>query len=261
MEDAAHVVRAAFLDGAHLIALSEVSRQTMKAIHSQVGLGYVAFRMKVGSSPGSRWDSGVFFREDSLSCRTTGEVYGGDFRSVKAAHNVSVRTTGADATVDAFRLYLVHWRSPLLTDSAEARVAAARALHNKVRDSLAKEYPVVVMGDFNEEPFGESLWELRATRDPLLVQRHPGLMLYNPSWGLTAPRCDWPLSPFGSFAMKQAKRSTRHLYDQALTSMHFLSNTSDGFPAVRFAELAEEDGVALPDLYTHDHSPMELLLP
>jgi len=116
---------------------------------------------------------------------------------------------------------------------------------------------VVVMGDFNDEPFNLSLTNLHATRDPNLALKHAKKWLFNPSWSEVAPPARDPWGDFGSFSFC-GTTSHRYLYDQALTSSHFLDRETARAPRVNRVDLAAilGDGPS-----TRDHTPVELSLP
>jgi hypothetical protein len=84
-----------------------------------------------------------------------------------------------------FHIFISHWPSHLVPDCESTRIT----LGAKMRDSLNElenQYignkRIIVMGDFNEEPFHESLeGQLLATRDRALAIRNHSY-LYNPFW-------------------------------------------------------------------------------
>lgn len=80
-------------------------------------------------------------------------------------------------------VFLAHWPSRT-RPNATVRVQLGEQLRSSVNDILNTDEKalIVIMGDFNDEPFNESLSErLMATRDRALVNREP-FLLYNPFW-------------------------------------------------------------------------------
>ncbi|MEX1367846.1 MAG: endonuclease/exonuclease/phosphatase family protein [Nannocystaceae bacterium] len=151
----------------------------------------------------------------------------------------------------------MHWRSRLRSNGNPYRGIAAQTLYGDVEHDLQQNVPVVVLGDFNDEPFDASLASLGASRDPRLVLRHPKHRLYNPSWSLSAPTIEAPWARFGSLG-HNGRTSTRYLYDQALTSAHFLDEDAGTIPKANLRELVPDPATGSRII---DHLPLELTLP
>ncbi|HFZ1758740.1 TPA: endonuclease/exonuclease/phosphatase family protein [Klebsiella pneumoniae] len=88
-------------------------------------------------------------------------------------------------TLEPLTLYLVHWSSRLYehADSPQ-KILLGSLLRDAIMSSIeVREVSnVIVLGDFNDEPFNECLTDaLFASRDINLVKKTPGL-LYNPFW-------------------------------------------------------------------------------
>jgi hypothetical protein len=84
-----------------------------------------------------------------------------------------------------FHLFISHWPSHLTPDSEPLRIKLGARLRSSI-DEMAMAYNgdarLIVMGDFNEEPFHESLEnQLLATRDRKLAMKSSS-HLYNPFW-------------------------------------------------------------------------------
>src|SRR5690606_9301441 len=126
------------------------------------------------------------------------------------------------------------------------------------RDDLRADRPVIVLGDFNEEPFDPPLAMLCASRDPEHVLRAPRERLYNPCWWLASPPAREPWAAFGSYGYRDGRTSGRYLFDQALTSAHFLDRGTGAAPHARILSLPslEPSGAG-----TIDHMPLELCIP
>lgn len=83
-------------------------------------------------------------------------------------------------------LIVVHWRSRRPPDDPGERYRCGIRLKDFVDDlnkeSRSDSVPLIIIGDFNDEPFDKSLTEaLRSTRDRAAVRRFSQL-LYNPFW-------------------------------------------------------------------------------
>lgn len=217
--EAASLVERVFASGVAVVGLCEVDAEAMRALQpADHGIGQVVLDGEIGKS---RWDLGVFFRHDEVevTAHQPIEVRSGT-HVVRAAHSVLVGFAG-----EIFRLYLLHWRSRLRGEAAH-RQRAAYALAKSVEADLDENLPVVILGDFNDEPFDESLNILGASRDPRHVLRAPKQRLYNPCWHLAAPPSQDPWGSYGTLGYA-GRTSQRYLLDQVLTSAHFL-RANDG---------------------------------
>jgi hypothetical protein len=214
-------------------------------------LGWLALADAVGKT---RWDLGLVFRPDLLVCTDPGLAISRHNREIVcAARSVVARTADIE-----FRLYLLHWRSRL-RGARDHREEAALALRTSIRRDLENDVPVVVLGDFNEEPFDAPLTRLNTSRDPRRVLRDRNTYLYNPSWCFAAPGHAEPWGAFGSFRRASGKTSQSYLYDQALTSAHFLDEQRRIAPVFRVMGAdASPAGTVWANL---DHTPIELTLP
>lgn len=254
-KDVAKVIDEAFHDGVELVALCEVDELAMKAIRKETRTRYVQKYELTEPVGQTRWDMGILYRS-SLSCVKRMPALGRDEgQTIRGGHSVYVSSKIND---DEFRLYLVHWPSRIYGNSHKKRSRASRTLQDRVRQNLREGTPVVVLGDFNDEPFDQSLTELKTSRDPRRVLERPKSWLYNPSWHLAAPSRSDPWASFGSYSYARGETSTRYLYDQALTSAHFLDEKTEKAPSVKFVELPS---LQSEHLRTSDHIPLELTLP
>jgi Endonuclease/Exonuclease/phosphatase family len=156
--DVALVVDEAHQQGVSLVGLCEVDEGTMHAIAREVTapLSHISLAESVG---GSRWDLGVLYDLAVLHCERMAPAVGHDHGEVvKAACSVRVASSA-----NFLRLYLLHWRSRLRRAHPH-RQSAATTLHQSIQEDLRKETPVVVVGDFNDEPHDVPLTMLHAIR-------------------------------------------------------------------------------------------------
>ena len=103
-------------------------------------------------------------------------------RQLKLLNRIDFLTPGDE---QPFHVFLSHWPSPMAPESESARITHGAQLRSSV-DQLIRFYRgdgrVVIMGDFNEEPFQESLaGQLLATRDRRLASQEQSYF-YNPFW-------------------------------------------------------------------------------
>lgn len=183
LEVAAGVIRRLIEAGADLIVLCEVSERDIDLLVSRLGKflrNYSVLRMqdKVGAS---NFDTALLHHR-SLRVSTEPSIiqhHGSSW--LRVAQKVSVTGQGALAMT----LYLSHWPSRRNLDALSAlRALYGHALRIDIADRLKRfpKLPLVVLGDFNDEPFDPSISEaLLSSRDRTLVERRRHL-LYNPFW-------------------------------------------------------------------------------
>lgn len=103
-------------------------------------------------------------------------------RSLKLANRIDFVVSGDSKP---FHVFISHWPSHVVPDSEPSRIhlgGSLRAAILKLINQYDGDARLIIMGDFNEEPFDQSLeGELLATRDRKLVQNSPAY-LYNPFW-------------------------------------------------------------------------------
>jgi exonuclease III len=132
-------------------------------------------------------------------------------------------------------LVIAHWPSRL--HDAQQNVKRNRlgeAVRGMFRSLVARSSPeapyLVIMGDFNDEPFDRSIAEqINSTRDRELARRKPREFLYNASWrhlGEATPHPGDPSSPSGAgtYFYRRGGPFTRwYTFDQVLVSASFLT--------------------------------------
>lgn len=254
--DAADFIAKTMEDGVEIFAVCEVNADAVAAIADRLSPdGIDAVSLTARSGPRSRWDLAVFHRSPRLTCAIGSPITAEHGGTIRAAYGVNV--TMRDPEFPNFVLYVLHWRSRLRGDGGKERSEASDALWRRVREDIRLATPVVVLGDFNDEPFDRPLSsQLRASRDPRHVVRSPTSRLYNPTWWLASPRSDDPWAAFGTAEHDEGWTSTRYLFDQALTSADFLDEQTRTAPSARV--LAPP---APTTSRTMDHVPLELVLP
>lgn len=247
VDEVADAVGLVFAQGADLVALCEVDKESFVSIRRKLrslGMGIASTNATGQAGPRSRWDIGLFYRRGAM------ELAADDILGIweGEAVRVAVRTSVRLASGTSLRLYVAHWRSQLRR-ADEHRRKAASLLYQKIARDLNADLPVVVLADFNLEPFHDDMVAgLATSRDPRVVLRYPKEKLFNPTWALVAPPPADPWGSFGSLSYKQ----TRWLFDQALTSSHFLDDTACRAPSVRIVPSNHRQ---------NDHDLLELTLP
>lgn len=162
--------------------------------------------------------------------------------SNKVAHKVVMQDTLSRSVMSVF---ISHWPSRMFIDQHHAkRHALSLDLRAKVDEILlsdGNDSLIVLLGDYNDEPYSPSLSDqLRASRDRSLVYRSPRL-LYNPFWGILGDAF-MPDAYIGSYYYAGGETTKWHTFDQIIFS--------HGFIKAKLWKLAERCSyvAALPEL-------------
>lgn len=183
LEVAAGVIRRLIEAGADLIVLCEVSEHDIDRLQDRLGRSLAAFLvLRMQDKAGiSRFDTTVIHRRDMSLLIEPPVLDRHGTRLLRVAQKLSLST--ADGLVS--RLYLAHWPSRRNMEALSPyRSLLGRALRGDIVTELTRSprLPIVVLGDFNDEPFDPSLNEaLLSTRDRALAEQRSHL-LYNPFW-------------------------------------------------------------------------------
>lgn len=133
-------------------------------------------------------------------------------------------------TQELLTLFLVHWSSRLYDhEDSPKKAELGMLLRTAISDCFeeAASSKVIVLGDFNEEPFNKSIsYHLAATRDIALVKKKPGL-LYNPFWrhmvySKMHPNSDTSGIHGGTYYYKNDNLSKWKTFDQMIFSSDFI---------------------------------------
>ncbi|GHA34931.1 hypothetical protein GCM10007989_33540 [Devosia pacifica] len=146
---------------------------------------------------------------------------------------IAVRLTVSHNSGFVFDMFLVHWPSRLhMNEESASRELLGSALRRSVtHQHLQGQQHIVVMGDFNDEPFNDALTEgLRSTRDPNRASQQSDLF-YNPFWRHMAPATGhvWGQDASerqGSYYYRSHQLDRWRVIDQILFSSSFVM--SDG---------------------------------
>lgn len=136
-------------------------------------------------------------------------------------------------TTETLVLFIAHWSSRLYdyVDSPH-KAQLGMLLQIAIQECInSKKNNVIVLGDFNEEPFNESITEhLGATRDIALVKKRRGL-LYNPFWrhmmySRLHPDSETTNTHGGTYYYKNDNSSRWKTFDQMMFSSEFIAGKS-----------------------------------
>ena len=150
-------------------------------------------------------------------------------KNFRLAQRVELAITDTD---DQIHLFVSHWPSRLYyPNNHPVRHELGLRLRDAVNEALDKTKYIILMGDYNDEPFDFSLSEqLQATRDKNFAQRKRQL-LYNPFWRhmvqpLNIEKTSEVIAAAGSYYHKQGDITRWRTFDQIIFSAAFLGNTT-----------------------------------
>lgn len=230
-------------DGAKMLGLCEVSDADLKRLRQFLPRSYT-LRSCVRREDRLRWDLALAYDRDVWEHGGTGRRviarYGTHSYKAGWRNPLRHRATGVDVAI-----YVAHWRSRL-NDGALARERCGVELG---RSAAREKCSVLLMGDFNDEPFDKALESLNTSRDIHLVRENQRL-LFNPFWrhlgheDRNAARC-------GTYFHRNGETTRWRTFDQIIISADFLRDRGLCYqwagPAPRFDEL-------------RDHVPVQLAL-
>lgn len=213
------------------LGLGEVAKSDLDLILDRLATpGYICYEgtFRYGRA---QFDTAAIFngaRLNQLDQQTIFERRGD--RALKLANRVSFTMNG-DAV--PFHVFISHWPSHLIPDSESLRVTLGVRLGSIIQDLIRHEPEprVIVMGDFNEEPFHECLEaHLLATRDRSYAIRSTSY-LYNPFWrhlGEAEPYTfTGPVRSFAGTCYVSAGTTTKwKTVDQIIFSSAFLGRSA-----------------------------------
>ncbi|WP_431259556.1 endonuclease/exonuclease/phosphatase family protein [Roseateles chitinivorans] len=171
---------------ADIIVLGEMSDESIAALRDKCPKGVARYTWlpachRAGKS---RFSFCVLSRKDYVHVQFQDSILLEDGKSVtKVGLCFEVRLWDNSQWI---QLIVSHWPSRLHLDRQDSgRTHIAAFLRHWIEDHIFRGDPqpnIVLVGDFNDEPFDEGLERyLRATRDHDKIQRNPKLF-YNPFW-------------------------------------------------------------------------------
>jgi hypothetical protein len=217
---------------ADFIALGEINDDYFNYLEQNTNIN--GFRWLNLSSQDNRitFDTCVLVREHKLQVLDTQNLI--VHRATNSAR-IGQKLLIAVADYDQpLHLFISHWASLLHCNGTDRQHLGIR-LRDEVDIILRSDSstPVIILGDYNAEPFADSLTTgLSSTRDLTRVRNKP-LLLYNPFWRhlgeaktykqgvdtTTKNRC-------GSYYYKSGSITRWHTFDQMLFSSCFISGSA-----------------------------------
>lgn len=208
------------------IALGEVSDDQIELIKSRSEpLGYDV-QVGISNIGRSKFDTCYVFNTKKIFISGLSNIVsrrGGGNLKVAQKLDLIVENFGAPIHV-----FASHWPSRLWCNENNAeRHSLGVRLRDEI-DELIDFYEfdpyIVLLGDYNDEPFDKSLSDqVMATRD-INLARKKSYLLYNPFWNHLSAR-SYDIETSGSYYYKSGKLTQWHTFDQIIFSHAFLTST------------------------------------
>ena len=149
----------------------------------------------------------------------------GDDGVAKLAQKLVLTVNNGDDEPSIFYLFVSHWPSqPRTEKDGSIRHLLGVHLRTQIDNVFDKSVPdthVVLMGDYNEEPYAQTIHEqLRCSRDVELVKKKKRL-LYNPLWKYMS-NMDWDANCAGTYYYSSGDVTKWHTFDQIMISKSLL---------------------------------------
>lgn len=211
--------------GADFIALGEMSTEDLLYISDKCKVDGYTFANGISKAGRSSFDICYVYNSTKIYIFSSKDITsdrGGS--TLKVAKKLEV-VIGDSKSI--FHFYISHWPSRLWCEehSAKRHLLGIRLRDNieNVMSSEAESPFIVLLGDYNDEPFNESMsQQLMASRDIELVSRRQHL-LYNPFWRyLSKASIESPVS--GSYYYKSGEFTRWHTFDQIIFSHAFVAD-------------------------------------
>ena len=214
--------------GCDFLGLCEVSSTDVTEIRNRLNSDNFSIMDLTHSIGRTRYDMAVIYNTEKISV----EYIGSQSRvmtanTVKGAQVVRIDSINDEKPIF---VYLCHWASRLNGDGEARRIAAANLVYDNAQRYMRDNEYVVVMGDFNDNPYDKSLNEcMRASRCHDAVRLYPLEYFYNPFWRTIVSEQKYThthsssIFPSGTHKYRQFLGTVWHSYDQILMSGSFLN--------------------------------------
>ncbi|WP_153066847.1 endonuclease/exonuclease/phosphatase family protein [Xanthomonas arboricola] len=219
----------------HLIGLGEISSADLLELKKLVNpeiLGLFEFSGASSKSGRSYFDTCIAYRKDLVSVIKSDDLqlFVGNRVYRIAQYFELVLTTGSQS----LHVLISHWPSRInMPPSDPVRTQLGASLREKIKDLhvIDGKAQVVLLGDYNDEPFAESISEaLLATRDRDLARKKSNLV-YNPFWRHLSAYVHESVetSPYdkGTYYFRKGHLTKWHTFDQMMFSKALLVGEGD----------------------------------
>jgi len=177
-----------------------------------------------------QFDTGMLYNRDRLTVVDFKSMTSGNgIRRFKVANRVDL-VCASDSS--AIHVFIAHWPRrgvPAENDLIRKTIAQLLKAENHAIEKSLPDAAFIVLGDFNDEPFDESIaWHLLATRDRNLAKTEKGY-LYNPFWRQLGESASYSIANqkhgvAGTCFYKGQTDTRWRTFDQILFSPAFLGN-------------------------------------
>jgi len=207
---------------ADFIALGEMSKEDAEYLKANLKVEHFEFHLGVSKVGRSHFDT--------LYIYNSSKIYISDITNISSQKGDSILkiaqrvTLVIDGYESPFHIFVSHWSSRLwCQEGSPDRNLLGVRLRDKIDEVLSDDRfkPfVILLGDYNDEPFSDSLsHHVMASRDIELVSKKNHL-LYNPFWKCLGPGEN---TPSGSYYYKSGKVTNWHTFDQVIFSHEFIA--------------------------------------
>lgn len=225
---AVETLKSFLTNGFDFVAFGEVCEADVNKIRSAIAMGFEGYDLcdysnKVGKT---NFDVMVAYNSEALSIVSSVDLSANiDGSTYKLGQHFCIYHFNSDKIFDVI---VSHWPCRLNPEIEIDHTTIAMHLRNKV-DSIIdsdKDAHIVLMGDYNCEPFEYSISEyLRATRDKSVVANKRRL-LFNPFWRHLYETNSAVVCNPGTYYHEGGKRTKWRTFDQMMFSAPFVDGAN-----------------------------------
>lgn len=215
--------------GVDILALGEVSSLDLEEIKDYINDSSIILHDATGQDKYLKFNIGVLFKKTRLRIlyhKSFLDSYGKI--TLKLCEYIKIYSRDSESVIN---IYVSHWPSRLhCPENSPKRIEIGTALRQKldvIRKSSSDPQFIILMGDYNDDPYSISLAEhLLATRDRELAQKNDSF-LYNPFWrylGESEPFLHGKTEQgiCGTYYYASGQPSRWYTFDQIMFSSAFL---------------------------------------
>jgi len=251
--------------GVHCLGLGEVTESDVQFLVKQVTSPRVRYWPTAVTAGSDRLRLGLLYDASVIGVLGSDDYLAAAAdRTFRTGRAFELRVAQADRSI---HLVLSHWNSrQRLARGSPPRIKLGIDLR-RIADELGEMYEedplLILMGDYNDEPFDEPLTDwLRASRDRELVRKKRG-MFYNPFWRKLGEAMPHTADAYGAGTTgtcfdKQGVDTHWRTFDQMIFSRAFLCD-SEWELREDLVEIVDLSGLGAhgPELSAHfDHYPI-----
>ncbi|WP_144431421.1 endonuclease/exonuclease/phosphatase family protein [Aeromonas schubertii] len=216
-----------------LLGLCEVSEDDilyLESFFSNQNISTFGMTSQIGRS---RFDLAVMYNNTKISVSHVDslvDVHCGNYIKAGQVLKINVNENeNVNNDNDEIYVYLCHWPSRVRPEGEAKRSLAAEYVYNDAVRRMRQGKDIIVMGDFNDNPYDDSLsLRLRANRCHDYVKKYPTELFYNPFWRTVVSDSKFCYADSnntyrsGTHKYHQFGGSLWHSYDQICVSGSFI---------------------------------------